>query len=281
MNNRRIVYTPEQLLFVCARRDLPRKQLQAAFAAAFGRLDVTEAHLKALCTRNGWTTGRGEQFSSSDDALLRERFADTPTQRLAEQLQRTYAAVAVRARTLGLRKSAAYLTSRASGRLQRGDRIGAATCFQKGHAPQNKGVKRPAGWSPGRMRETQFAKGQAAWNLKPLGSVRIIDGYEFTKVGNDPHVEWTENWRQTHTIQWEALHGPVPQGQCLKSVDGNRLNTDPANWQLIPRAILPRLNGGRRKRLGYDQAPAELKPILLTVAKLGHAVKQRRTQAAA
>jgi hypothetical protein len=276
-----IAYSPNELLFVCARRDLPRVELHQAFRAAFGRPDVRVEHIKALCTRNGWTTGRGELFSPTDDALLSERFADTPTAALAAQLGRSYGAVAARARTMGLRKSDAFRASRASGRLQRGDRIGAATCFQKGHLPKNKGVKRPAGWSPGRMGTTQFAKGQAAWNLKPIGSVRVIDGYEFTKVDNDADAVWTVNWRQTHTMKWEALHGPVPDGQCLKSIDGNRRNTDPTNWVLIPRAILPRLNGGRGKRLGYDQAPAELKPLLLTTAKLAHAVKQRRTKVAA
>ena len=280
MNRGAISYSEDERAFVCAHRDRPRAALHAAFVAQFSRTDVTVAHLKALCVRAGWTTDRNKPFSPTDDALLREHFSDTPTKQLAVQLQRSYGAVAARAHALGLRKSDVFRASRASGRLQCGDRIGTATCFQKGHAPQNKGVKRPDGWSPGRMRETQFAAGQTSWNRKPVGSVRVIDGYQCTKVRTGRAV-WTENWRQTHTIKWEALHGPVSDDMCLKCLDGDRLNTDPTNWHLIPRALLPRRNGGRGKRLGYDRAPVELKPILLTTAKLAHAVTRRRAQGAA
>ncbi len=275
-----IPYTDAELAFIEARREMPRAEIRQAFAAAFGRDDVGVAHITGLCKRHGWTTARA-CFSPADDAVLRECFADRPTAQVASLLGRSAGAVSHRAHKLGLTKSAAYLTSEASGRMQRGDARGAATRYQKGQTPQNKGKTYPKGWAPGRMSGTQFAKGQAGWNHKPVGSERVIADYTFTKVSDVRRVSWTVNWKLTHVLRWETIHGPVPDGQCLKSIDGNRLNTDPTNWQLIPRAILPRLNGGRGKRLGYDRAPAELKPILLTVAKLGHAVTQRRTKAAA
>jgi hypothetical protein len=70
-------------------------------------------------------------------------------------------------------------------------------------------------------------------------------------------------------IRWEEANGPVPAGYVLKSREGNRQNTDPANWELVPRAILPRLNG--RFGRNYDSAPSELKPTIMVVAKLEHA----------
>lgn len=280
MNGRRIAYSADELLFVCARRELPRAELHREFVAHFGRHDVEVRHLKALCTRNGWTTDRAA-FTPADDAVLRERFSDTTSAEIAARMGRSYGSVVARAKFLGLCKSDAFRASRASGRLQPGDRIGVATAFQRGHAPKNKGVKRPEGWSPGRMRETQFGAGRPVWNHKPIGSVRVIDGYEFTKVTNKANVAWTTNWRQTHVINWETLHGPVPAGHCLKCADGNLRNTAPTNWHLIPRNLLPRLNGSRGTRLRYDEAPAELKPILLTTAKLAHAVKARSKRAAA
>lgn len=281
MNGRRIAYTADELLFVQARCELPRAELHRAFVAHFGRRDVQVRHLKALCTRYGWSTNRAP-FLPADDAMLRERFVDTATAQLAADMGRSYGSVVGRARLLRLRKSDAFRASRESGRLQPGDRIGAATAYQKGYAPQNKGVKRPKGWAPGRMRETQFGVGRPAWNHKPIGSVRLVDGYEFTKVANHTGgVAWTKNWRQTHVINWEALHGPIPAGHCLKCADGNQRNTAPANWHLIPRNLLPRLNGSRGTRLRYDAAPNELKPILLATAKLAHAAKSRSKQAVA
>lgn len=275
MKGAHIAYTADELLFVAARRDLPRKELHAAFRARFGRLNVEVRHLRALCTRNGWTTGR-ERYSSAEDALIRARFSDTPSAQLAAEMGRTLASVVHRARVMGIVKSASYLATAASGRMQRGAQIGAATQFRKGQTPQNKGVKCAEGWAPGRMVETQFKAEHKPRNWKPVGSTRVVQGYEYTKVGEQLRVSWTKNWRQTHVLQWEAANGPVPAGHALKSVDGNSRNTDPANWQLIPRAILPGLNGGRHKRLGYDQAPADLRPVLLTLATLAHTMSQRK-----
>ena len=56
----------------------------------------------------------------------------------------------------------------------------------------------------------------------------------------------------------------------LALLDGDRTNTDPANWVAIPRAMLPRLAGR------YDEASPELKPIILTTAQLEHAGRQAR-----
>ena len=280
MKGARIAYSEAELAFISARRDRPRAEIRQAFVEAFGRDDVTVAHITSLCKRKRWVTARAD-YSPADDAVLRAQFADTPTAVLAQQLGRPAVSVSHRAARLGLKKSAAYLATPAAGRMQRGTTLGASTQFVKGAAPANKGKKYPKGWAPGRMSGTQFVKGQSGWNHKPIGYERVVADYTFTKVSDVRNVSWTVNWKLTHVLKWEALHGPVPDGQCLKSRDGNRLNTDPTNWQLIPRAILPRLNGGRGKRLGYDQAPAELKPLLLTTAKLAHAVTQRRTKVAA
>jgi hypothetical protein len=54
---------------------------------------------------------------------------------------------------------------------------------------------------------------------------------------------------------------------CLKCL-GEKSNTDPSNWMLIPRGLLPRLNG--KSGRNYDAAPAELKPIIMATAQLEH-----------
>lgn len=60
----------------------------------------------------------------------------------------------------------------------------------------------------------------------------------------------------------------------LKSLNGDRSNTDPLNWICIPRAMLPRLAG--RWSLPYDRAPDELKLAVLTAARLEHASREIR-----
>lgn len=73
---------------------------------------------------------------------------------------------------------------------------------------------------------------------------------------------------------WEQANGPVPEGHALKCLDGNRLNTDPSNWTAVPRALLPRLNGRHGRR--YDQAPDELKPVIMATARLKQAISDTR-----
>jgi hypothetical protein len=64
-----------------------------------------------------------------------------------------------------------------------------------------------------------------------------------------------------------------PTATFSNALDGNKQNTDPSNWELIPRALLPRL-GGRFGR-DYDNAPDALKPTIMAVAKLEHAARSK------
>lgn len=283
MRGRFIHYSADELTFVKALSSLPRHWLYAEFLEAFGRTDVTFVNLCALCKRMGWLARQREPWSEQELALLRASFADMPTKELAAQLGRPATIVAHKANRLGLKKSAAYLASEASGRLQPGDTRGVATRFQKGQPSHNKGIPHRKGWAPGRMREGQFKAGNQPHTWVPVGSTRVVGGYEYTKVHDRRKVRSSANWKATHILRWEALNGPIPKGHALKSIDGNRRNTDPSNWVVIDRAILPTLNGGRGRRISYDEAPAELKPTIMTLAKIKHAVgkKQRRKAQAA
>lgn len=62
MKGRAIAWSAEELAWIEARAQLPRRQLHAAFVAAFDRPDVSQANLTALCKRRGWLTGRTGRF---------------------------------------------------------------------------------------------------------------------------------------------------------------------------------------------------------------------------
>ncbi|MDO6503117.1 HNH endonuclease, partial [Shimia thalassica] len=67
---------------------------------------------------------------------------------------------------------------------------------------------------------------------------------------------------------------PLPTGMCLKALDGDKTNTDPSNWKMIPRALLPRLNG--RFGRDYENAAPEVKPLILATAHLEHAAREAK-----
>lgn len=204
---------------------------------------------------------RRRAWSSEDDVLLRGLYPDMPTSEVARRLNRSVSATYGRAGNLGVEKSATYLASPAACRMRRGDAVGKRFRFQKGHAPANKGLRRP-GWSPGRMRETQFRKGQmsgaAAHRFKPVGSERTIDGYLYRKVAAVPGP-WTQNWKLIHRLLWESLHGPIPPGHAVVFKNGNRTDIRPDNLELIPRR-------GLMARNTVHNLP---KPLAQTVQLLG------------
>jgi hypothetical protein len=179
-------------------------------------------------------------WSREDDILLRGLYPNAPTPQVAGRLKRTVAAIYGRAEKLGLKKSPAYLASPAACRLRRGDQVGVRFRFQKGHVPANKGLRRP-GYGPGRMKQTQFRKGQlngvAARRFKPIGSTRIVDGYLYRKVAAIPGT-WTRNWKLVHVLLWESLHGPVPARHAVAFKNGDRTDIRPENLELIHRRAL-------------------------------------------
>lgn len=157
---------------------------------------------------------------------------------------------------------------------------GRTGCFEPGQVPPNKGRKGYC--APGSEKgwfRTGERRGVAERLYKPIGTERVSkDGYLERKIHDGMPLQ--SRWRAVHLIRWEAENGPVPKGHCLKSVDGDRSNTDPENWIPVPRAMIPRL-AGRWREVPYDSAPPELKPLLLAIARLEHAAREKRKDAAA
>lgn len=163
-------------------------------------------------------------------------------------------------------------------RKRSGWRTGRTGQFRAGHDSWNAGQK---GLTFAGSEKGWFAKGErrgvALRLYKPIGTERVSKyGYRERKVHDGLPLQ--SRWRAVHLIEWEAIHGPVPPGMALKCLDGDRSNTSPSNWVAIPRALLPRLAGGNGRgqaKLAYDDAPPELRPAVLAVAQLAHAVGQK------
>ncbi len=146
--------------------------------------------------------------------------------------------------------------------------------FEPGQDSWNKGRK---GHCPPGCEKGWFKKGQrtgkAAQNYKPIGTERMTkDGYLERKIHNGR--PFRSRWRAVHLIRWEERNGPAPDGCALKCLDGDRANTDPDNWVAVPRALLARLAG--KSGRDYDNAPPELKPLILTTAQLEQAAQDAR-----
>lgn len=58
MKGAAIIWHDEELAWIHARHTWPRAELHRVFTAFWRRADVTEQHIKSLCQRRGWKTGR-------------------------------------------------------------------------------------------------------------------------------------------------------------------------------------------------------------------------------
>ena len=276
MKGRRIRYSDAEMAWLEDNRAMVISDYHRAFLEAFARADVTAAHLHGLRKRKGWkvgrakgrTAGRLKRYAPAEIAWLRDN-ATLPIADYHQAFLETFDRPDVTAAKLhSLRKRMGWRTGR-SGR------------FEPGQAPANKG--KPC--APGRggrhpnARRTQFRKGQLPHNTKWLGHERVnTEGYvEISVAETNPHTGFERRYVHKHVHLWEAAHGPVPEGQCLKCLNGEKTNTDPSNWAPIPRGVLARLNGGLfKKRPAYDAAAPEVKPVLMTLAKVEHQALERR-----
>lgn len=212
----------------------------------------------------------GTLFSPEDLRVLRRLYPHNPSAWIAGQLGRTVNSINGQADRYGLKKDPAYkaLAWRQCG-LNAKD-AGRAYQFKKGQVPANKGTRRP-GWAPGRMRETQFRKGNvngmAKRLLQPIGATRLIDGYLYVKFAAVPNVAYTVNWKPVHILEWERENGrPVPPGHIVSFRDRDRTHITIENLELITMA-----DNVRRNSLHNLPAP------LVEVIQLRGAIQRRIT----
>ena len=232
-------------------------------AHVLGRTDKSVAsRAKVLGIRRGDRT----PWSASELHRLRAIYPHRSTSKVAEILGRSVCSVNSMASTLRLHKTEKYLASTDACRLRRGNNVGWAHRFPKGHVPANKGMRRP-GWAPGRMAETQFKKGNHPHTWVPIGSTRLSkEGYLQRKVSDTGYTP--RDWKGVHILMWEKANGPVPAGHAVTFQDRDKSHIALENLELITRAELMARNT-------IHNLPEELKGAIRAVASLNRAIRRK------
>lgn len=111
-------------------------------------------------------------------------------------------------------------------------------------------------------------------NNAPLGHEFVRRGRVFIRIPRvDPSQPLHRNYAMKHKVLWEEMHGPIPKGHLVLPIKEDWFDFDPLNWFVVPQGVSARLY-----RLGFFEAPAELKPTILAMAKLKFAIAHRRKQ---
>ncbi|CDZ67671.1 Bacteriophage phi 1.45 protein-like protein [Neorhizobium galegae bv. orientalis] len=269
-----IPYSDAEMAWLAANYRMVLSDYHAAFLATFGRGDVTASNLNQLRKRKGWKVGRDggryrgrlKRFDAVEIAWLEEN-CTLPIREYHSGFQEKFRRGDVTEQKLhALRKRQGWKTGRTGQ-------------FEKGIEPPNKGKTCPPG-TGGRhpnAQRTQFKKGQIPHTYKGAGHEYIDSQGGYVVMIVDEENPWTgAKTRPVHKHRWlwEKTNGPIPDGFILKCTGEDKTNCDPSNWEMIPREVLPHLNA--RFGMKYDQAEPDLKPTIMAVAKLKHAVRQAR-----
>lgn len=212
-------------------------------------------------------------WTDVERSVVRHRYPDERCADVARDLGRTCSQVYQMAHSLGLHKSAKFMASDRSGRVQRGKRdprmVG--TQFKPGHATWNKGTHfAPAGSEKGWFKKGQLSGAAKAKEL-PVGSERVSHGVLLRKMGTCLN-RWTR-WQPVHRTTWEAANGPVPRG-CIVVFKPGRHTTNAREITLDRLECITRVENMRRNSR-HTNYPPEVNQLMQLRGALKRKINNR------
>ena len=190
---------------------------------------------------------KGNPWTPAQREALHRRYPHERTADIVDEVGHSADTIYKEVSRLGIRKTAEFMKSEASGHFVKGGQNGARSQFAKGGIPWNKGMK---GLQIG-GEATQFKKGNTPRNHKPVGTIIIrADGYSQTKIA-EPN-----KWQLTHHLTWEkAGNEPPKHPQVLRFKDGNQLNCTIENLELSSKVEMMAKNS-------VQTLPKELRKVI-------------------
>lgn len=191
-------------------------------------------------------------FTEEQDNFLKENYLTMPVKSMGTEIKKSGSGINIRLKALGLKIPEEIIEQRKKD-----------SQYSIGDEPMNKGKKQAEFMSQEaieRTKATRFSKGVIPHNTKYDGHERITkDGYIEVRIR-------VGKYRLKHIHNWEKLNGKLPSNHCLSCLDGNKLNTDPQNWELITRGELML----RNSHVNY---PPQIVRVMALRSKLSKIIK--------
>lgn len=181
-------------------------------------------------------------YKITEERFIRDNYGKLSVVAIAKHLGRTKSSVSGHISVMGLKLPDDI----------RRERIALGT-FKPGQKPHNAGTK-------GKMKPnaTSFKKGQLPHNTKFDGAVSVRKGYKYVRVAQS-------KWELLHRHLWISAHGPIPAGMIVVFRDGNAMNCELANLELITRQEGITRNRNREKA---SETYKRRTPVRQTMRKL-------------
>jgi hypothetical protein len=203
-----------------------------------------------------------KRWTEEEIEYLKNHFHNSYTKHLCILLNKSYTSIAGKAYSLGLKKSPEFLQSELQIQADRLRIIGADSRYKKGSIPANKGKLMP-GELYTKCKPTMFKKGNVPHNTKHDGAERITkDGYIEIRVKLGVY-------KLKHRIIYEQHYGPIPAQMKVKFKDGNKLNLNITNLELIS-------NENNMINNSIVRFPKELRQTISLVNKLKRKINEKQ-----
>lgn len=195
-------------------------------------------------------------FTSFEDAYIKAHYMTTPIKTIAKHLGRSYCGVTGRMKFYGLEVPGIIRRMR----KQKG-------MFRKGQTPMNKGLKQADFMSAEaieRTKKTRFKKGNEPHNTRSDGEISIRKDksglfYKYIRIKK-------AKWELLHRVNYRKAFGEIPDDSCIRFIDGDQMNCEPENLQLITKQLNCLANS-------IHNYPPEVKTAIRTLSKLNKTIK--------
>lgn len=168
------------------------------------------------------------RFTPEEDQYIKDNYLMKPMKLISRDLGRSESSARQRLALLGL-KVPKHIAEKFAKNSQ----------FKKGHASFNKGKKQHEYMSKeaiARTKATRFKKGDLPPNTKEGPGTIVVRNESNGKYPYKYICIDYAHWELLHLHLWEKENGKVPEGHCLWFIDGDTMNTDLSNLELITRA---------------------------------------------
>lgn len=205
---------------------------------------------------------KGTRFTAAEDKFIRCNYLLYPIKRIAKMLGRSEYGTAKRLPKLGISVPKELAEQRKKD-----------SQIKKGTPSFNKGKKLEDYCSQEaieRMKKTQFKTGNVPHNTAEKdGDIRIrkdSNGVRFYK-----HIRISlGNWQLYHRYVWEKAYGTIPKEHIVRFRDGDSMNCELDNLELVPWTKNMEMNSIQR-------FPTELKEVIRLKSKINKKLKLKTT----
>lgn len=166
-------------------------------------------------------------FTKKEDDFIKKNYLTMPIKTMERSIGRSFCGIHGRLKSLGLVIPPEIVAQRVLD-----------STFKKGQIPANKG-KKMSPEQKEKCKHTFFQKGHLPGNtIGEVGAISIRT-YGVRNGDSSYKIQYIQHeylkWKPLHIHNWENQNGQVPKGFCLWFKDGNQMNAEVENLELITR----------------------------------------------